>query len=755
MTLIDSLTTTKWEALGPSPIDAAGVGLGRAAGRVEAAATVPGHPEMVYACGSDGGIWKTQDFVSGAPRWTPLTDRQVSLNTAGYHPLAVHPADHHMVLGGVSGHGAGVLVSTDGGGSWTLKGNAVFDWGAVASISVHPTNTSVMYAALWSGAPLGGVWKSTDGGQNWTNTTGSVHSGPVSDVVVASDDGHTLYAGLLTGSSAGVWKSTDSGGSWHRVHGLPEGSKVGTAIRLEACVSAHVVYVAIIEAPVLIDVAKKLYITVVRRWRTHDGGQTWHELATTGGTVETRSWHLLLGVDPDDAKHVFVNDAYELWESHDSGQTWKHADVVHNTSIGDDWVNLSWNAPGVAIVTADRDIYRYQTKPKTWKSREGNLQISLFYDITPDPNDPNTVYGIAQDHPFGIRFKGTHTWAYLSSGGETGKVLVHPQNSATLYVANPLTPSVYVTRSTDGGSSWKTIWDRSSDLDDANYDRAYPSQRAFAMNHHHPDRLLIGIREVWETKNASAATPTWKAISSPLSAAADHPYILALAIAPSDPKIVYVATGDGHLWVTEDGGAHWNKRDSGIVGAVVDIRVHPTDPHGVLAVSGWGPGIWALDTSGSSWHWNNVAGDMPNTLSVGTIHGDWHHHPARYFVGTTSGVWCSSDQGAHWTEFAKHMPHTNVTDLQAAGPILYAGTFGRSVWAIRLRAVKDPPPTVGPFVAGPAHVAPGDPVEHPGTRVPLLGQPADLLVLPGRTPGQPLARVKQHDDKARIEQAKV
>ena len=85
----------------------------------------------------------------------------------------------------------------------------------------------------------------------------------------------------------------------------------------------------------------------MRRWRTHDGGQTWHQLATTAGTVETRSWHLLLGVDPDDAKHVFVNDAYELWESHDSGQTWKHADVVNTTSIGDDWVNLSWNAPGV------------------------------------------------------------------------------------------------------------------------------------------------------------------------------------------------------------------------------------------------------------------------------------------------------------------------------------------------------------------------------------------------------------------------
>jgi hypothetical protein len=149
--------------------------------------------------------------------------------------------------------------------------------------------------------------------------------------------------------------------------------------------------------------------------------------------------------------------------------------------------------------------------------------------------------------------------------------------------------------------------------------------------------------------------------------------------------------------------------------------------------------------------WNSIAGDLPNTLSAGTIQGDWRHHPARYLVGTTSGVWCSSDQGAHWTEFGTHMPHTNVTDLEAAGPILYAGTFGRSVWAMRLRAVKDPTPTIGPFVSGPAHVGPGDPVEH----VPVLGQPADLLMLPGRLPGQPLPLVEEHEKDARVEETKV
>ena len=161
----------------------------------------------MYACGSDGGVWKTQDFVSGAPRWTPLTDRQVSLNTAGYHPLTVHPADHQMVLAGVSGHGAGVLVSTDGGTEYVdAEGQRVFDVGRGDDDRVHPgpTRRSCTRRAV-ERAPLGGVWKSTDGGQNCDeHHRARCTTGPGSDIIVASDDGHTLYAGFLTGASAGV-----------------------------------------------------------------------------------------------------------------------------------------------------------------------------------------------------------------------------------------------------------------------------------------------------------------------------------------------------------------------------------------------------------------------------------------------------------------------------------------------------------------------------------------------------------------------
>jgi photosystem II stability/assembly factor-like uncharacterized protein len=142
--------------------------------------------------------------------------------------------------------------------------------------------------------------------------------------------------------------------------------------------------------------------TVVQRFKTTDGGKTWKKLAATPGSPETRSWHLLLGVDPANDKHVFANDAYALYESTDGGKTWTQAE-----SIGDDWVNIAFESKGNVVVTADRDVYRYDPKAKTWQSKEGNLQVTLFYDIALDPTDPDIVYGVAQDHPLAMKFGGT------------------------------------------------------------------------------------------------------------------------------------------------------------------------------------------------------------------------------------------------------------------------------------------------------------------------------------------------------------
>ena len=175
MTIVSALTTTNWFPIGPAPIDAPNVGLGFAAGRIEAAAPDPSNNAVMYVGANNGGVWKTGVWNNDPPTWLSLGDDQRSLNFAGYHPLRVHPAQASLVLGVVCGPGAGLLKSTNGGLGWQLLGNGLFEGAAIGSLAVHPTNTNVIYLSVWYGGPGGGVYKSTDGGQNWTTTTAGIN----------------------------------------------------------------------------------------------------------------------------------------------------------------------------------------------------------------------------------------------------------------------------------------------------------------------------------------------------------------------------------------------------------------------------------------------------------------------------------------------------------------------------------------------------------------------------------------------------
>jgi hypothetical protein len=132
---------------------------------------------------------------------SPISNR-VSIS-AVTTSLLVHPANHNLILGAVSGTGAGILKSANGGLSWQLLANGLFEGSVLGSIAVHPSNTQIMYISVWSGGPGAGLYKSTDGGLNWQNTT-MFHAGFVTDVIVAKFNPQILYAGLVANGDGGM-----------------------------------------------------------------------------------------------------------------------------------------------------------------------------------------------------------------------------------------------------------------------------------------------------------------------------------------------------------------------------------------------------------------------------------------------------------------------------------------------------------------------------------------------------------------------
>src|SRR5438046_4993320 len=151
-----------------------------------------------YVGAAGGGVWKT---TNGGITWQSVS---AGLGSESVGDLAVAPSDSNILWVGTGEKnslrsqywGDGVYKSTDGGKDWTKMGLA--DSRAIGRIVVHPTGPDTVYVAalghLWGPNNERGVYKTTDGGKTWTrvlfvdDTTGLV------DLEMEPGDPNTLYA---------------------------------------------------------------------------------------------------------------------------------------------------------------------------------------------------------------------------------------------------------------------------------------------------------------------------------------------------------------------------------------------------------------------------------------------------------------------------------------------------------------------------------------------------------------------------------
>ena len=225
--------------------------------------------------------------------------------------IRIHPTNPDIVYVASFGkYGApsaerGVFKSTDGGKSWKKTLFRDDKTGAV-DISIDPRNPNVIYAALWeayrveyqmsSGGPGSGLFKSTDGGDTWTEITRApgLPAGVIGriGVSVSGADSNRVYA-LIENEKGGLFSSNDAGKSWSLVND-------NRNIRQRAFYYTHVV-----ADPVAKDT---VYLLNVSGYRSTDGGKT---LTNVG--QGTHSDHHDLWIDPDNPKHLVIgNDGGDL-----------------------------------------------------------------------------------------------------------------------------------------------------------------------------------------------------------------------------------------------------------------------------------------------------------------------------------------------------------------------------------------------------------------------------------------------------------
>jgi photosystem II stability/assembly factor-like uncharacterized protein len=509
------LNATTWTALGPAPIpNGQRPGSGPVTGRIAGIATDPGNANIIYIAAAGGGVWKT---IDGGANWTPLTDSQATLSMGA---IAVAPSNPQVIYAGTgeanfsidSNCGRGILVSTNGGATWTLRNaDGAFDRRAISEIAVDPTNANIVYAAAatcpFSPAGNKGVWKSTDAGVTWTNTTTSIASSTTfTSVRIDPNNPNTLYAAVgfpFGGSSTnGVYKTTNGGASWSLLANAPGGLSAGRIVVAVSKSNSQVVYVSASSPSTF-----RLY----KFMRSDDGGATFTDL--TGGTpnyLGSQGWYdTTLIIDPTNSAIVYVGGQTALFRSITSGATWTSIASAGGVGPHVDHHAATFDANGKYLDGDDGGIYRYDPVANTWTSLNGSatfLNTIQFQGIGLNPTNMNNAFGGSQDNGTSM-YSGTLNWTLVESG-DGGFVKFSKQNPARVYHQMPVDsggPTRFFRTSTNGGTSWSSAVTGITDTSDTQQNFYAP----FAVDPSNGNRALYGAAHLWETTSAGSS---WTAL---------------------------------------------------------------------------------------------------------------------------------------------------------------------------------------------------------------------------------------------------
>lgn len=673
-------------------------------GRTRAAAGVPSQPNVFYMGQVNGGVWKTNDY---GRTWNPIFDQQ---STQSIGAIAVAPSDPNIiyVASGEGLHrpdlsvGNGIYKSTDAGKTWTHLG--LRDGQQIPALAIDPRDPNKLFAAVL-GHPYGpnqerGIYRSTDGGQNWTKVISKDENTGGSAVEIDPSNPEVVYASMwevregpwedsneFNGSGGGLFKSTDGGSNWRQLtNGLPK--------------DLSQIYVAIAPSD-----SRRLYATLAAAsgklsvYRSDDAGEKWAQI-----TEDPRPSGRIGGgdlpiprVDPKNPDLVYVASTVTM-RSNDGGKTWSG---FRGAPGGDDYQNL-WINPNngdIILLVSDQGAIITVNRGETWSSwynqptaqlyhaiadnsfpyrvcagqqESGSVCISTrgndgainFRDwhpvgvieygyVAPDPLDPNIIYGGGR----------TAVSRYHWSTGEVQDITPIPLRSPK-YRANrteplmfsPVDPHVLyyaanvLFKTTDGGNSWQTI---SGDL----------------------TRENPGVPE-------SVGSLHNKAVEK------QRGVIYALAPSFKSTNTLWAGTDDGLIWITRDGGKNWTNitpKELTPWSKVTQISASHFDEQTAYAsvsrfrINDTRPYIYRTRDGGKNW--SPIASGLPDFGPVDTVRED----PVRkglLFAGTENSVWVSFDDGDHWQSLQLNLPHTSMRDLWIHENDLIVATHGRGFWIL-------------------------------------------------------------------------
>jgi photosystem II stability/assembly factor-like uncharacterized protein len=394
-------TPVRFDSATVSGLPARNIGSATMSGRIAAVDAVEEDGRITLFVGAaSGGVWKS---VNGGTTFKPVFDRE-DLQSIG--AVAIDPSNSKTVWVG-SGEGwtrnsvsvgDGVYKSTDGGENWTNVG--LKDSEHIAKILVNPSDgNDVLVCAeghLWDDNDERGVYQTADGGKTWNKVlAGANPSSGCAMIARSKQEPKTVYAAMWDfrrqgwtfrsgGPGSGLFKSTDGGAHWSEVSdGKGLPAKPWGRVAVQVAPSKPQVVYVNIEA----EKGRGLY-------RSDDAGANWTKLDASNYMLWRPFYFGNLIVDPKDENKIFKPDLILLL-SNDGGKTFNVVSGGAHGDFHDVWINPK--NPNIVIAGDDGGLWRSEDGGNRWK-HEMNLPVSQFYHVSTDNADPYRVYGGLQDN---------------------------------------------------------------------------------------------------------------------------------------------------------------------------------------------------------------------------------------------------------------------------------------------------------------------------------------------------------------------
>ncbi len=369
-------------------------------GRIADLAIHPDDYSTWYVAVGSGNVWKTKN---AGTTWEPIFDDKGSYSIG---TVTIDPNNPHTVWVGTGenvggrhvGYGDGIYRSDDGGANW--KNMGLEDSQRISRIIVHPEDSDTVWAAaqgpLWDDGGDRGVYKTTDGGENWERVLSADEWTGATDLLIDPRDPDRFYAALWQhhrtvaaymggGPRSGIHRSEDGGETWTELtEGLPEGNmaKIGLAISPQR---PDVIYAAI-----------ELERRTGGVWRSTDRGASWEKRseAVAGGTGP--HYYQELYASPHAFDRIYLADV-RMQVSNDGGKTFEA--VPSDNKHGDDHaLAFRPDDPEYLLMGSDGGVYESHDLGKSWRFID-NLPVTQFYKVAVDDAEPfYTVYGGTQDN---------------------------------------------------------------------------------------------------------------------------------------------------------------------------------------------------------------------------------------------------------------------------------------------------------------------------------------------------------------------